>query len=270
MFRDNNLFTLAVHFAGSIVTALPPGKARSICIFGRCQAGVRGDRCETQCNQHNGQKRHGAKAQTVHRAAFSAHQCSSSVWVLSATIRARAEDGVEEKRDEAMGHMKRAQDRAARFAHEAAGLTLLVEALRAKRGAAQEAYFGPVQQELAPLLNLLHADAALSFDPSSLLPQGMARAGADETMEMLSGGTQEQIAILTRLAFARLFARQGKPMPVILDDALVYSDDSRIAAMFTALHRVATDQQVIVFSCRQMAFSGLGGTRPKVEITQDR
>jgi hypothetical protein len=188
---------------------------------------------------------------------------------LSATIRARAEDGVEEKRDEAEGFMKRAQDRAARFAHEAAGLTLLVEALRAKRGAAQQAYFGPIQQELAPLLNLLHADAALSFDPSSLLPQGMARAGADETMETLSGGTQEQIAILTRLAFARLFARQGKPMPVILDDALVYSDDSRIAAMFTALHRVATDQQVIVFTCRQMAFASLGGTRPMVEITQD-
>ncbi len=189
---------------------------------------------------------------------------------LSATIRARAEDGVEEKRDEAEGLMIGAQERAARFAHEAAGLTLLVEALRAKRGAAQEAYFGPVQQELAPLLNLLHADAALSFDPGSLLPQGMARGGTDETMDVLSGGTQEQIAILTRLAFARLFARQGKPMPVILDDALVYSDDSRISAMFTALHRVATDQQVIVFSCRQMAFAGLGGTRPMVEITQDQ
>lgn len=188
---------------------------------------------------------------------------------LSATIRARAEDGVEEKRDEAEGLMHRAQERAERFAHEAAGLTLLVDALRAKRGAAQEAYFGPVQQELAPLLALLHADAALSFDPTSLLPQGIARGGTDETMEMLSGGTQEQIAILTRLAFARLFARQGKPMPVILDDALVYSDDSRIIAMFTALHRVAHDQQVIVFSCRQMAFAELGGTRPHVEITQD-
>ena len=84
---------------------------------------------------------------------------------------------------------------------------------------------------------------------------------------MLSGGTQEQIAILTRLAFARLFAKQGKPMPIVLDDALVYSDDDRIIKMFTALHRVALDQQVIVFSCRQMAFSGLGGTRPTVEIT---
>ncbi|KIN71806.1 AAA family ATPase [Sulfitobacter guttiformis] len=188
---------------------------------------------------------------------------------LSATIRARAEDGVEEKRDEVAGLMRTANERAARFAHEAAGLTLLLETLRSKRGAAQEAYFGPVQQELAPLLALLHEDAALSFDPASMLPQGLARGGAEEQMEVLSGGTQEQIAILTRLAFARLFARQGKPMPVILDDALVYSDDNRIMAMFTALHRVAADQQVIVFSCRQMAFAGLGGARPQVQITQD-
>ena len=189
---------------------------------------------------------------------------------LSATIRARAEDGVEEKRDEVAGLLQAAQERAARFAHEAAGLSLLVEALRAKRGAAQEAYFGPVQEELAPLLALLHEDAALSFDPTSMLPQGLARGGAEEQMEMLSGGTQEQIAILTRLAFARLFARQGKPMPIILDDALVYSDDTRIMAMFTALHRVAADQQVIVFSCRQMAFAGLGGVRPQVDVVQDR
>jgi hypothetical protein len=187
---------------------------------------------------------------------------------LTATIRTRAEDGVEEKRDETAERLEAATERAARFAHEAAGLRLLVEGLRAKRGAAQEAYFGPVQRELAPLLALLHEDAALSFDPASLLPQGLARGDGEEQLDMLSGGTQEQIAILTRLAFARLFARQGKPMPIILDDALVYSDDTRITAMFTALHRVAADQQVIVFTCRQMAFAGLGGVRPQVEVVQ--
>lgn len=185
---------------------------------------------------------------------------------LNATIRARAEDGVEEALAEVTGRHQIAEDRAARFAHEAESLALLVETLAAKRGAAQETYFGPVQQELAPLLSILHADAALSFDPASLLPSGLARDGAEEALEVLSGGTQEQIAILTRLAFARLFARQGKPMPIVLDDALVYSDDDRIIKMFTALHRVALDQQVIVFSCRQMAFAGLGGTRPTVEI----
>ena len=48
--------------------------------------------------------------------------------------------------------------------------------------------------------------------------------------------------------------------PVILDDALVFSDDDRIERMFDALHRQAGDLQIIVLSCRQRAFSSLGGT----------
>jgi hypothetical protein len=66
-------------------------------------------------------------------------------------------------------------------------------------------------------------------------------------------------AVLTRLAFARLLARDGRPTPVILDDALVYSDDDRIERMFDALHRQSHDQQILVFSCRQRAFAKLGG-----------
>ena len=46
---------------------------------------------------------------------------------------------------------------------------------------------------------------------------------------------------------------------MILDDALVYSDDDRIEKMFDALHRQAREQQIIVFSCRQRAFQKLGG-----------
>lgn len=71
---------------------------------------------------------------------------------------------------------------------------------------------------------------------------------------------REQLAVLTRLAFARLLASEGQPTPVILDDALVYSDDDRIERMFDALHRQGHDQQILVFSCRQRAFASLGGT----------
>ena len=67
------------------------------------------------------------------------------------------------------------------------------------------------------------------------------------------------LSVLTRLAFARLLAKDGRPAPVILDDALVYSDDDRIEKMFDALHRQAREQQIIVFSCRQRAFQKLGG-----------
>ena len=119
----------------------------------------------------------------------------------------------------------------------AAALARLQAALDAERDAARDTIFGPVQEELKPLLWILHRDAALSFDCESPLRSGLVRDQAEEVSEYPSGGTKEQIAILTRLAFARLFARQGRRMPIVLDDALIYSDDDRIIKMFTAQSR---------------------------------
>ena len=102
------------------------------------------------------------------------------------------------------------------------------------------------------MLRILHDDAGIDWETDSITPGALRRGGETEAFETLSGGTQEQIAILTRLAFARLFARRGQHLPIILDDALVYSDDDRIVKMFTALNRVALEQQIIVFSCRSV------------------
>lgn len=194
-------------------------------------------------------------------------QTAEKLAALSAQIRTLAGNGIEERRDEIEGQLDTARATETRFAKKAAALTRLQAALDAERAAAQETYFGPVQEELKPLLAILHRDAALSFDRENLLPSGLTRGHTEEMLDDLSGGTKEQIAILTRLAFARLFARQGRHMPIVLDDALVFSDDDRIIKMFTALTRVAQDQQIIVFSCRQLAFQDLGGARPMVEIT---
>ena len=193
-------------------------------------------------------------------------QLGERLAALSSEIRTLAGNGIEERRDELAGELEAVRANEARFAQQAAALTRLQAALDAERDSARDTYFGPVHEELKPLLSILHRDAALSFDSESLLPTALMRDAEEETLDDLSGGTKEQIAILTRLAFARLFARKGRHMPIILDDALVYSDDDRIIKMFTALTRVAQDQQIIVFSCRQLAFQDLGGARPKVEI----
>jgi uncharacterized protein YhaN len=113
--------------------------------------------------------------------------------------------------------------------------------------------------ELRPLLGLLFDDVSIVFDEKTLLPHTISRNGLQEDVDRLSGGMREQLSVLTRLAFARLLSRGGNPAPVILDDALVYSDDDRIERMFDALHRQSSDQQIIVFSCRQRAFQRLGG-----------
>jgi hypothetical protein len=209
-----------------------------------------------------------ARARSAERAAAEdANRLREEQARLAGMIQTQADLAVDERLADRQEARAAAAAREARLATEVAALQRLAEVLDATRLAAREAYFGPVQRELAPLLAILAEDAALTFDPDSLLPGRLARAGADEPLATLSGGTQEQVAILTRLAFARLFAQAGAAVPVILDDALVHSDDSRIIRMFTALHRAATDQQVIVFTCRTLAFQALGGTRPMLTVT---
>ena len=187
---------------------------------------------------------------------------------LNTRIELLAEQGIEETLDEITGIRSAAEARAGRYEAEVQALSRLRRALEDARAKARDAYFGPVMRELEPLLAILHPGAALQIDDQSLLPVALTRDGQPESLDILSGGTREQLAILTRLAFARLFARGGQTVPVILDDALVHSDDDRIEAMFTALHRVAKDQQILVLTCRQRAFVALGGERAKVVVTQ--
>ncbi|GAB4068771.1 AAA family ATPase [Ancylobacter sonchi] len=178
---------------------------------------------------------------------------------LNGQIRTRSDDAVEEAWGETRDALQAAEARVAAFETEVAVLDRLRGALNASRSAARDLYLQPVLAELKPLLGLLFDDISIVFDEKTLLPQAVRRNGQDEEVDRLSGGMREQLSVLTRLAFARLLARDGRPAPVILDDALVYSDDDRIEKMFNALHRQALEQQIIVFSCRQRAFSRLGG-----------
>ncbi len=178
---------------------------------------------------------------------------------LNARITARSDEAVEENWRETAEALVAAEARVTAFAHEVAVLVRLMEALDTARSDARDLYLTPVMNELRPLLGLLFDDVTITFDDRTLLPQTIVRGGQEEDVDRLSGGMREQLSVLTRLAFARLLARDGRPAPVILDDALVYSDDDRIERMFDALHRQARDQQIIVFSCRQRAFQKLGG-----------
>ena len=179
---------------------------------------------------------------------------------LDALIETRAGEGVEERLAETRDRLHAARAAEARVAFEAAVLDRLVRELEGQRSAARDRYFAPVARKLRPLLDLLWPDATLDWS-DGLLPTALVRDGQAEPIDSLSGGTQEQIAFLVRLAFSQLLAEDGRPAPIILDDALVFSDDDRIERMFDALHRIAGETQIIVLSCRQRAFQGLGAPR---------
>lgn len=179
---------------------------------------------------------------------------------LDTTINIRSGEGVMEDLADTETRLAAASETLASISFEVAVLRELAATLEAARDTARDRYFEPVLAELRPLLRILWPDAELRFDGESLLPTALVRDGRCEPLSILSGGTQEQIALLVRLAFARLLAARGQHAPIIFDDALVYTDDDRIEKMFDALHAQASGQQIIVLSCRQRAFRDLGGT----------
>ena len=180
---------------------------------------------------------------------------------LEANIARTADDAVEERLAETKQQLELAEAKLFGIKKEVAVLQKLKSVLEGARSDARDRYFEPVATELKPLLQLLWPDAELSWGDQTLLPTSLIRNGQEEPIDILSGGTKEQISLLVRLAFARMLATQGQSAPIILDDALVFTDDDRIELMFDALHRQAGDLQILVLSCRQRAFRDLGGNQ---------
>ncbi|HTV82341.1 MAG TPA: AAA family ATPase [Acidobacteriaceae bacterium] len=146
-----------------------------------------------------------------------------------------------------------------RFEREAAVLTLLLSTLRDAEHDAKERYLSPVLKRVRPYLQLLFPGADIAIDENLRITGVVREAGYEEAFHHLSMGTQEQIAVLIRLAFAEMLVEQGHPATVVLDDALVFSDDRRMSRMFDILNMAARNVQVIVLTCREQLFEGLGG-----------
>ena len=72
-------------------------------------------------------------------------------------------------------------------------------------------------------------------------------------------GTREQVAVITRLALADILRTTNEPSVVILDDALVNTDEARLQRMHLVLRKAAENLQVLVMTCRERDFHDIGG-----------
>lgn len=132
-------------------------------------------------------------------------------------------------------------------------LSLLMEAEQTAR----ETYLKPVVERVRPYLKLLLPGTEISLT-EDLEIRGIERGGVVEQFESLSLGTREQLAVLTRLAFADLLREKGRPAPVLLDDAIVYADDERFNRMLHILRKASEQIQIIVLTCRERDYEAAG------------
>lgn len=74
------------------------------------------------------------------------------------------------------------------------------------------------------------------------------RGGSRVTIDEMSEGTADQLYLALRLAALDLRRAAHPPMPLVLDDALMTSDDRRAGQILRALRRFAQTGQVLVFT----------------------
>jgi uncharacterized protein YhaN len=144
-------------------------------------------------------------------------------------------------------------------AFESEMLRLLLNTLAEAERQTRERYLAPITRRISPYLAGLFPGASVACD-DDLRVTSLCRDGQTaQSFDRLSDGTQEQIAVLARLAFAELLLDQGKPAMVILDDALAYADDDRMERMFDTLVAAARRMQILVLTCREDLFARAGG-----------
>ena len=152
---------------------------------------------------------------------------------------------------------------------EADALELLRDILLDAERAAKERYRAPVVRRMTPYLQGLFPGVRVHCDEDFRVAGANWDGDVQEEFGRLSDGTQEQIAILSRLAFADMLIDSGRPAMVILDDALIFADRDRMERMFDQLERAAARMQLLVLTCRGDVFTRLGGHRLELKTMAD-
>ena len=89
--------------------------------------------------------------------------------------------------------------------------------------------------------------------------------GVTVPYDSLSGGAKEQLGILARLAGAALVAKEDT-VPVVVDDALGFTDPDRLAKMGAVFDTVGAHGQVIVLTCNPDRYDGVKAAH-RIDLT---
>ncbi|MBF9235349.1 AAA family ATPase [Microvirga alba] len=183
---------------------------------------------------------------------------SREVRDLEVELKALGRDGLGEQLAEIEGELSLKQRQAETKKAEADGARLLYETLSKAQKESKDRWLGPVRERVAPYLKLIQPDSDIVLNEETLEIEKFVRKGVDEPFEGLSIGAREQAAVITRLALADILRGSGQPSVVILDDALVNTDEQRLDRMHLVLHKAASALQILILTCRERDFLQLG------------
>ena len=177
---------------------------------------------------------------------------------LRITLSVRGEEGLHTRHEEALGQFRHLEREHHRTEARAEAAHLLHDTFSRRRQEARQRYSGPFKQRIEQLGRIVF-NPSFSVDIDQNL-RIVSRTLDGDTLrsDQLSAGALEQLAVIGRLACAAIVSPGGGGAPVIIDDALGWSDPDRLERMGAAIAAVGEHGQVIILTCTPGRYAHIG------------
>ncbi|MCV7060814.1 hypothetical protein H7I76_10280, partial [Mycolicibacterium vaccae] len=173
---------------------------------------------------------------------------------VSAQLKVYGTEGRKGRLDAAETERERAAAEFERVQRRARAAQLLRSVMGRHRDAMRQRYVDPFRGEVERLGRIVFGETFEVDVDSSLRIGHRTLSGRTVPYESLSGGAKEQLGIVARLAGAALVAREDS-VPVVIDDALGFTDTERLTKMAEVFDAVAGDGQVIILTCSPQRYA---------------
>jgi uncharacterized protein YhaN len=192
-------------------------------------------------------------------------ELSRTLQDIAAELRAFGTEGRTGKLDAARSAREHAAAAHARTQSRARAVELLRSVMGRHRDNTRLRYVEPFRVELERLGRTVFGPTFEVEVDGDLQIRNRTLDGRTVPYESLSGGAREQLGIVARLAVAALVDRADS-VPVMIDDALGFSDPERLARMGAVFDQVGADGQVIILTCSPERYAGVANAH-RVQLT---
>ena len=169
------------------------------------------------------------------------------------------EEGLHEKLHVAQSHLDYTRQENTAMIRRAQAAKLLYLTMKEERDKVRRAYVAPLKEKIERLGRLVFNDSFEVEVTEDLSVASRTMDGSNVPFESLSGGTKEQISLISRLACAMTVSKNGGAS-LILDDALGYTDPERLKLMGVVLAKAGKECQIIILTCVPDRYSNVGET----------
>ena len=177
---------------------------------------------------------------------------------LKARLSARGEEGIYTAHQEATNRFNHVTREYERQEARADAARLLLQTFSRHRQEARERYMKPFKERIDQLGHIAFGPTFAVELGEDLQVKRRTLDGVTLEVSQLSIGAQEQLGVLCRLACATIVSPDDGGVPVMIDDALGWSDPQRLQSMGAAISAAGKQCQVIVLTCTPGRYAHVG------------